>query len=135
MMNSEAKRTRPSNKSASFMRSTSREVLGHFVRKRAYVDGLGDVTIEPGSEWLGAIHGHRVRREGDDLERALRQPLQFLEHLVPVTTGELDVEQDEGRRRLVGARDFRHAVAVRQSDYLMPLQGQQRRQQLQTVGL
>src|SRR6266511_4101254 len=135
MMNSEAKRTRPSNKSTSFMRSTSGEVVCHFLRKRADIDRLGDVAVETGRQSLGAVLGHRVRRERDDFPRVLRQPLQFFEHRVPITAGELDVEQDEGRRRLVGARDFRHPVAVRQADHLMSLQRQQRRQQLQTVGL
>src|SRR6266545_5140733 len=98
MMNSDAKSTRPSNKSTSFMRSTSGEVACHFFRKRTDIDGFGDVAVETGRQSLGSVLGHRVRGEGDDFPRALRQPLQFFEHRVPITAGELDVEQDEGRR-------------------------------------
>src|SRR5439155_19721252 len=60
---------------------------------------------------------------------------QVLEQLVAVAPGELNVEKDEGRPRLVRAHHVEQAVAAGEADHLMALQAEQGRDQLQVVRL
>src|SRR5262245_41444917 len=86
--------------------TASSEVRAELAEERARTEGLGHVRVAAGGERLLVVAGERVRRDGDDRDRA--QPgigLDPARDLVAVDPRQLDVHEDEIRALACGGDD------------------------------